>query len=84
MHLYDKYKKLNSVEHFLKHSSFGDRLILLFAWSYISYVAEQKKSLKELLSLTAARTSTAGENFTKIKEKQNRFYELRLTRTRMV
>ena len=33
----------NSVEHFLKHSSFEDMLILLFASSHISYVEELKK-----------------------------------------
>ena len=42
MHLFDKYKELDSVGYFLKHSSFGDMLILLFACSYISYVAGQK------------------------------------------
>ena len=47
MHLYDKCNELFLFEHFLKHSSLGDILILLFACSYISYVAEQKKSLKE-------------------------------------
>ena len=46
IHLCDKYNELLLLEHFLKHSSFGDILILRFACSYISYVAEQKKSLK--------------------------------------
>ena len=46
MHLYDKFEELKSCEHFLKYSSFGNILILLFAWSHILYVAEQKKSLK--------------------------------------
>ena len=47
MRLSDKYNEVNSIEHFLKHSSYGDMLILRFACSYISYVAEQKKSLKK-------------------------------------
>ena len=46
VHLYHKHKELFSIEHFLKHSSFGDILILLFACTYISYVEEQKKPLK--------------------------------------
>ena len=46
MHLHGKYNELLLDEHFLKHTSFGDILILLFACPYISYVAEQKKSLK--------------------------------------
>ena len=50
IHLYDKYKEFNWVEHFLKHPSLRDVLILLFACTYILYVAEQKKSLK--VSLT--------------------------------
>ena len=40
IHLYDKYKDRNSFDRFLKHSSFGDILILLFGCSYISYAAE--------------------------------------------
>ena len=47
MRLSDKYNEVNSIEHVLKHSSYGDMLILRFACSYISYVAEQKKSLKK-------------------------------------
>ena len=47
MHLYDKFKELISLEHFFKHSSFGNILTLLFACSYISYVVEQKSLYKE-------------------------------------
>ena len=46
MHLYDKHNEVFELGYFLKHSSFGDILILLLVCSYISYVAEQKKSLK--------------------------------------
>ena len=45
MHLYDEYKDIYHFEHFLKHSRFGDILILLFA---CSYVAEQKSHLSKL------------------------------------
>ena len=41
MRFYDKYKELSYVEHFLKHSGDGDMLILLFACSYISYIAKK-------------------------------------------
>ena len=39
MQLYDKCEVISALVHFLKHSNFGDMLILLFACSYISYVA---------------------------------------------
>ena len=42
MQLREKFKELNSVKHFLKHSTFGVILILLFACSFTSYVAEQE------------------------------------------
>ena len=43
MHLHDKDNKLYSLEYLLKHSSFRDILILLFACAYISYVEESLK-----------------------------------------
>ena len=38
MHLYDKYKALNSLERFLMHSSYGDMLIILFGKQKVTWV----------------------------------------------
>ena len=37
-------KKLTSLEHFLEHFSLRVMMIFLFAWSYISFAGEKKKS----------------------------------------
>ena len=46
MHLYNNNEQFTYRKYFLKHSSYGIILILVFTSPYISYVAEQKKSLK--------------------------------------